>query len=74
MPDGTATIPVSAAGAITCPLCHTEGWPSSLLTQGFAAHCGTAWDHTGFFRQSHVCRIIAGLRFEVALLSGEVAA
>lgn len=63
MSDGS-----SGAG---CPLCGSEGWPSSLVTGGFAGVCGSAWDWSGFARQSPACQIISGLRIELALADRE---
>jgi hypothetical protein len=53
---------------ITCPLCSTEGWPSSLRTEGYSAKCGTTWDMRGYYSQAETCQIIAGLRFQIDLL------
>jgi hypothetical protein len=60
-----------------CPLCDTDGWVTFARLDGYAAMCGTTWG-AGLSepRQSPCCAIIAGLRFEVAILrmTGEVAA
>jgi hypothetical protein len=53
---------------ITCPLCATEGWPSSRLIAAYAAHCGTAWSSDGYVNQSRACHEIQTLRFDLALL------
>ena len=52
---------------ITCPFCSTEGWPTVRMFAAFAAHCGTAWSDDGYSSQSESCRIISGLRLDIAL-------
>jgi hypothetical protein len=59
---------VNDSSEIRCPLCDTEGWPSSRMLAAGAAHCGSAWSDDGsYVNQSVACRVIAGLRFEVGL-------
>lgn len=65
---------MSAGDDIRCPMCHTAGWPSVIHLDAYAATCGTHWGAHSETRQSEACRIIAMLRFEVALLQTEAAA
>lgn len=53
---------------ITCPLCSSRGWPSSITMGAYAADCGSQWGTFIEHRQTPACRIIAGLRFEIDLL------
>jgi hypothetical protein len=62
---------------IKCPLCDTDGWATFARLDGYTAICGTTWVAGLDPRQTDICRVIASLRFEVAILrmtSGEAVA
>ena len=54
---------------ITCPLCSSRAWPSSVFLGAYHAECGTQWGNLVEPRQTPACRIICGLRFEIDLLN-----
>jgi hypothetical protein len=58
---------------VVCPLCESDGWPSSLRIYAMQSSCGTAWSVDGsFVSQSEPCRIIAAERLRGDLLQLEV--
>lgn len=73
MTDSSTSPGVPHHDDVNCPLCGSEGWPSSRFTRGFFAVCGTAWDFEGFVSQSEPCKLLVSARLDAALLKELVA-
>lgn len=59
---------MKALDEVTCPLCASNGWPSSRMLAAYAADCGTAWSADGsYVNQGVSCRVISKLRLELEL-------